>query len=115
MKILYLYMFPLWGNGSAIFLRELTQKLAGRHEIAILSPDKRKLPGISHFVVRPPQQGVFSGHPELAGAKRFSEMSGGELGEIYVSYLWSTIQAVRDFKPDIIHSFHTAYLPSIAR
>lgn len=115
MKILYLFNFPLYGNGSASFLRELSMQLKDKHEIAIMSPDKRKLPGVKHYVVRAPQEGVFVGHPELPGAKKFKEMDGREIGEIYTTYLWSTIQAVNDFKPDVIHAFHTAYLPSIAR
>jgi glycosyltransferase involved in cell wall biosynthesis len=115
MKILYLFNFPLYGNGSASFLRELSSQLKDKHEIAILSPDKRKLPGVQHFVVRAPQDGVFVGHPELPGAKKFQDMDGREVGEIYTTYLWSTIQAVNQFKPDVIHAFHTAYLPSIAR
>lgn len=115
MKILYLFNFPLYGNGSASFLRELTAQLKDKHDIAVLSPDKRKLDGVKHYVVHAPQEGVFVGHPELPGAKKFKDMDGRELGEIYTTYLWSTIQAVNEFKPDVIHVFHTAYLPSIAR
>src|SRR5258708_21076972 len=116
MRILFLYMFPLWGNGSGSFLRELVLELAKRgHDIAIVSPDKRKLDDITHFVVSPPQNGVFIGHPEVPDAKRFEDMSGKELGEIYVSYLKTTIQAVSEFNPEIIHVFHTAFLPGIAR
>lgn len=116
MKILYLYPFPLWGNGSGAFLRELTSELVKRgHEIAIVAPDYRKLPGIKHYVVNPPQPGVFVSHPEWPKAKRYSEMNGKELGEIYNSYLKTSIEAVADFEPEIIHVFHTAFLPGIAR
>ncbi len=115
MKILYLFNFPLYGNGSASFLRELTTQLKDKHEIAILSPDNRKLPGVKHYVVKAPQDGVLVGHPEMPGAKKFQDMDGREIGEIYTTYLWSTVQAVNDFKPDVIHAFHTTYLPSIAR
>jgi glycosyltransferase involved in cell wall biosynthesis len=116
MRVMFLYMFPLWGNGSASFLRALSSELIKRgHEIAIVAPDKRTLPGVKHYVVNPPQMGVFVGHPELPKAKRFDEMRGKELGEIYTSYLKSTIGAVSDFNPEIIHVFHTAFLPGIAR
>lgn len=109
-------MFPLWGNGSASFLRALSAELVKRgHDIAIVAPDRRILPGVRHYVVNPPQMGVFVGHPELPKAKRFDEMNGKELGEIYASYLKSTIGAVADFNPEIIHVFHTAFLPGIAR
>lgn len=116
MRILFLYMFPLWGNGSGSYLRALSHQLVERgHEIAIVAPDKRELAGVKHYVVNPPQMGVFAGHPELPKAKKFEDMSGKELGEIYASYLKSTVQAVSDFNPEIIHVFHTAFLPGIAR
>ena len=116
MKILFLYPFPLWGNGSGAFLRELTSELAKRgHEIAIVAPDKRKLPGIKHFVANPPQNGVFVSHPEWPKAKRFSDMNGQELADIYASYLKTSTEAVYKFNPEIIHVFHTAFLPGIAR
>lgn len=116
MRILFLYMFPLWGNGSGSFLRELTLELAKRgHSIAIIAPDKRKLPGITHYEIPSQYTGVFVGHPELPKAKRFEDMSGKELGEIYTGYLKTTIEAVADFDPEIIHVFHTAFLPGIAR
>lgn len=109
-------MFPLWGNGSGAFLRELASELNKRnHQIAIVAPDERKLPGIAHYVVKPPQMGVFAGHPELPNAKKFEDMDGKELGEIYTAYLKTSIQAVSDFDPEIIHVFHTAFLPGIAR
>ncbi len=115
MKVLFLHMFPLFGNGSGVFLRELSNKLKDGHEIAIVAPDDHKLPGITHYKVNPPQNGVFVGNPELPGAKPFSEMSGQELGDIYSSYLWAAIHAASDFKPDVIHVFHTAFLPGVAR
>lgn len=109
-------MFPLWGNGSASYLRALSSELVARgHSVAIVSPDKRKLPGVTHYLVTPPQMGVFLGHPELSGAKKFSDMNGREIGEIFVSYLKTSIDTVADFNPEIIHSFHTFFLPPVAR
>ncbi len=116
MRILFLYPFPLWGNGSGEFLRKLTSQFVDRgHEIAIVSPDKRKLQSIKHYVVNSPQNGVFISHPEWPKARKFSDMNGQELGEIYTSYLKTSIEAVASFNPEIIHVFHTAFLPSIAR
>lgn len=116
MKILFLYMFPLWGNGSASYLRALTKELVKRgHSVAIVSPDKRKLPGVTHYIVNPPQMGVFLGHPELSEAKKFSGMGGKELGDILVSYLKTSVGAVSDFNPEIIHVFHTVFLPPVGR
>lgn len=116
-KVLYLYMFPLWGNGSGAWLRELSVRLSKRKhlEIAILAPDKRKLPGIKHYVVNPPQMGVFVGNPELTGVQRYQDMNGRELTDIYISYIKTAVRAVEDFKPDIVHAFHTAFLPPVAR
>ena len=116
MKILFLYLFPLYGNGSGAFLRELSSKLSDRgHDIAILSPDKRKLKNVKHFLVTPPQNGVFVGHPELPDAKKFADMSGRELGDIFISYFRATLSAIDEFKPDVIHAFHMPFLPEIAR
>jgi len=116
MKILFLYMFPLYGNGSASFLRELTKELIKHgHSVAIVAPDKRRLDGVKHYVASPPQNGVFIGHPELKNAKKFQDMNGKEMGHILSSYLKTSIDAVADFNPDIIHAFHTAFLPSVAR
>jgi glycosyltransferase involved in cell wall biosynthesis len=116
MRILFLYMFPLYGNGSGSFLRELSAQLVKRgHDVAIVAPDKRKLPEVKHYIVTPPQNGVFVGHPEWPKAKQFGDMNGRELGEIYATYLKTSLHAVTDFKPDVVHSFHTAFLPEIAR
>ena len=116
MRILFLYPFPLWGNGSGEFLRSLSSQLIERgHQIAIVSPDKRKLQSVKHYVVNSPQNGVFVSHPEWPNAKKFSDMNGQELGEIYNAYLRTSIEAVSSFNPEIIHVFHTAFLPGIAR
>ncbi len=109
-------MFPLWGNGSSSYLRALSKELIKRgHTVGIVAPDKRKLPSVVHYVVTPPQMGVFVGHPELPNAKKFSDMSGKELGEILLSYLKVSLEAVSTFHPEIIHVFHTAFLPPIGR
>lgn len=116
MRVLFLYMFPLWGNGSGAWLRRLSRRLAKRgHQVAIVAPEKRTLDGVTHFRVRPPQMGVFVGHPELKRAKKYEEMSGEELAKIIASYFKTTAKAVEEFQPQILHSFHTAFLPLVAR
>lgn len=116
MRILFLYMFPLYGNGSGSYLRALTKELVKRgHTVGIVSPDKRKLPGIQSYTVTPPQMAIFSGHPELPNAKKLSDMSGQELGMLLISYLKTSIDATADFNPEIIHVFHTALLPPVGR
>ncbi|MBI2029188.1 glycosyltransferase family 4 protein [Candidatus Gottesmanbacteria bacterium] len=116
-KVLYLYMFPLWGNGSGAWLREMVTRLAKRKniEVGILAPDERKLPGVKHFYIKPPQMGVFVGNPELKGVQRYQDMNGKEITDIYTSYLTRTVRVVEEFKPDIIHAFHTAFIPPLAR
>ena len=109
-------MFPLWGNGSGAWLRALSKEMVkDGHEVAIVSPEKRKLEGVKQFLVKPPQMGVFVGNPELPNAKKYEEMTGVELSKIYTSYIDTTIAAVKEFEPEIIHAFHTAFLPPVAR
>lgn len=116
MKIMFLYMFPLWGNGSGAWLRALAAEMvADGHEVAIVAPEQRTLPGIKHYLAAPPQMGVFVGNPELPEAKKFEDMSGVELGKIFTSYVNTTLAAVKDFQPEIVHAFHTAFLPPVAR
>lgn len=116
MKIMFLYMFPLWGNGSGAWLRALSAEMVkDGHEVAIVSPEHRKLDGVKQYVVVPPQTGVFVGNPELPEAKKYEDMSGVELGKIYTSYINTTLAAVKDFQPNIVHAFHTAFLPPVAR
>ena len=55
--------------------------------------------------------GVFVGNPELGSAKKYEDMNGVELGDIYTSYINATLPAVKEFQPEIIHAFHTIFLP----
>lgn len=113
---MFLYMFPLWGNGSGAWLRALAAEMVkDGHEVAIVAPEKRKLNGVKHYNVSPPQMGVFVGNPELTDAKKYEEMNGVELGKIYTTYVDTTLAAVKEFQPEIIHAFHTIFLPPIAR
>lgn len=117
MRILFLYDFPLWGSGSGTFLRELAQSLLamGGNNLAIVAPDERKLPGCEHFVVYPPQLGVFEAHPELPKAKKYSRLKGDEITKIYTTFLLKTIEAVRAFRPDVIHVHHLSFIAPVAR
>lgn len=116
MRIMFLYMFPLWGNGSGSWLRALAAEMVkDGNEVAIVSPEHRTLPGVKHYLVTPPQMGVFVGNPELPDIKKYEDMTGVELGKIYTSYVNTTLAAVKDFHPEIVHAFHTAFLPPVAR
>jgi len=113
---MFLYMFPLWGNGSGAWLRALAAEMVkDGNEVSIVAPETRTLPGVKHYLVTPPQMGVFVGNPELPDIKKYEDMSGVELGKIYTSYVNTTLAAVKDFQPEIVHAFHTAFLPPVAR
>ncbi|MBU4331759.1 glycosyltransferase family 4 protein [Patescibacteria group bacterium] len=116
MKILYLYDFPLWGNGSANYLRNLVTQLSKRHEIAVLAPDQRQLePNVKRYIVKLPFPcPVYFGHPELPNSKKYSELTGVELTKLYKAYLAASVRAAVSFKPDIIHTNHFGLLTWVA-
>lgn len=119
MKILYLYMFPLWGNGSGAWLRRLTlhlkQKYQEDFQAAIVAPETRVLKAIKIFRLKPPLMGVFVGNPELPDAKKYYKFSNQEFIQLYNYYLLRTAKAIEKFKPNLIHCFHTAFLPPVVR
>ncbi len=116
MRILFLYMFPLWGNGSGAWLRAQMKELVKRgHTVALVAPEKRPIDGVKIYRVKPPQMGVFVGNPELLDTKKYEEMTGVELAQIYTSYVDVALPAVKEFQPEIVHAFHTVFLPPIAR
>lgn len=119
MRILYLYMFPLWGNGSGTWLRRLITHLNtnyyGEFEAAIVAPENRVFKDARIFRLKPPMMGVFVGNPELPGMKKYSKFSNQEHIGVFNYYMLRTAKAIEKFKPDLIHCFHTAFLPPIAR
>jgi len=119
MKVLYLYMFPLWGNGSGAWLRRLIDHLklsyGDEFQAAIVAPESRVFKNAKIFRLKPPLMGVFVGNPELPGVKKYSKFSNQEMINLYNYYLWRTTRAVAKFKPDVIHIFHTAFLPAVGR
>ncbi len=119
MKVLYLYMFPLWGNGSGAWLRrmvtQMNMKYGDSYEAAIVAPEPRNFKDARLFRLKPPQLGVFVGNPELPKEKKYMKFTNEELIEVFNYYLLRSAKAVEKFKPDVIHVFHTAFLPPIAR
>lgn len=117
MRILYLYDFPLWGNGSANYLRNLVTQLSGRHEIAVLAPDQRRQleKNVKRYIVKTPfPTPVFLGHPELPTSKKYSELTSREITQLYKAYLTSAARAVIAFKPNVIHTHHFGILTWVA-
>ncbi|PIV08951.1 hypothetical protein COS31_00335 [Candidatus Roizmanbacteria bacterium CG02_land_8_20_14_3_00_36_15] len=119
MKVLYLYMFPLWGNGSGAWLRRLCSNLKEKYqfdfEAQIAAPEKRNLQSAKVCHLKPPIMGVFVGNPELLGVKKYSKISTIDHINIFNYYLSRTAKIVERFKPDLIHIFHTAFLPAVGR
>lgn len=119
MKVLYVYMFPLYGNGSGNWLRRLVVSLNNIHpksfEAAIVAPEKRKIDFAKLYRINPPHMGVFVGNPELPGEKKYADFTNKEMVEVYNYYTKEVAKAIEGFKPDIIHVFHTAFLPAFMR
>lgn len=118
MRILFINDFPLWGSGSATYLRHLVQELLKlNYKIGIIAPEERRfLPDkIKQYKIDLPQIPVFVGHPELKGAKRYSELSNREITEIYKAYIDTTLEAVDNFQPDLIHVNHLSLISWVAR
>lgn len=118
MRILFLYDFPLWGSGSGTYLRNLIQELVKlNHKIGIICPEERRFleDKIKQYQVTSPQIPVFVGHPELKGAKRYSELSEREITDIYEAFLDTTLEAVANFNPDLIHVNHLSIISWVAR
>lgn len=108
-------MFPLYGSGSGTYARELAAEVAKRHQVAMVVPDKRSIPGVQMYPVRLPVKIAFTGHPEWRDCKLYTKVAGNELAANYLSYFTAIASAVDHFKPDILHVHHLMPLPWIAR
>ncbi len=111
-------MFPLWGNGSGAWLRRLIAQMKVQYpdfKAGIVAPENRSFKEGKLFPLTPPQMGVFVGNPELTDTKRYAQFTPQEFIEVYSYYLRECAKAIEQFKPDVIHVFHTAFLPAVAR
>lgn len=117
LRILFLYDFPLWGTGSANFMRHLISQLVkDKFKVAICVPETHQFHRkVKQYRVKPPQIPVFIAHPHLKKAKKYSELKNKEITNIYYSYLKTFLRAIEDFEPDIIHVNHLALIAWIAR
>ena len=107
-RVLVLYDFPLHGGGSGAYVKYLSLRLveAYNYELAIAAPDDEVVDDIPHFNLHLPQIPVFLGRPGLEGAKKYSDLSAGEINNLFCAFIKGTIQAVETFRPDIIHVHH---------
>src|SRR3989338_4121127 len=114
LKILFLHHFPLWGCGSGTYVRNLSLELAKKDKVAIVCPETKTLPTVKIFPVRLPFFVAFTGHPEHPGCKLYSQLTQGEITKIYRTFLHYAVDAVENFKPNIIHVQHVSLLTWVA-
>lgn len=115
LRILYLQTFPLYGSGSGTYARYLAREVANHHEVAIVCPDKRRMKYVKSYGLRMPFHVAFTGHPEWKNSKLYSELSNLEILKVHKYFLDSCIEAVEDFKPNILHVHHAYPLSWSAR
>ncbi len=115
LKILYLQTFPFYGSGSGTYAKFLAEEVAKKHQVAILAPDERLLKNVKVYPIKMPFKVAFTGHPEWKNCKLYKEISNRELAIIYKTFLNHTIDAVEEFKPNIIHVHHAYPLSWVAR
>jgi len=106
MRILYLQTFPFWGSGSGTYARHLASEIGKKHKVAILAPDERPIERARLYTVKMPFFVSFTGHPEWPNSKLYTQLTNKEILRIHEAFLNATINAVEDFRPDIIHVHH---------
>lgn len=115
MKILQTLVFPLWGSGSGTYARKLSEYLATLgHEVAIIAPETRKVKGVKLYPLEMPFHAAFTMHPEWPDAKRYADLTEEEICRLYLVYFRAVVQAVEDFKPDVIHVHHCSIFAWVA-
>jgi len=106
LRILYLQTFPLYGSGSGTYARYLAQEVSKHHHVAMVAPDFRPLAGVKMYPIKMPFNVSFTGHPEWKNGKLYKDISHREILTIYKSFLNHSVDAVEDFRPNIIHVHH---------
>lgn len=114
MRILYLQTFPFWGSGSGTYARALASEVGKRHKVAILAPDDRPIERAKLYPLKLPFRVAFTGHPEWPNCKLYTELSNQELLTIKEALTKSVVNAVEDFKPDLLHIHHAFPLSWVA-
>lgn len=116
MRVLFLLKFPLFGNGSGQYTRQLAQQLAKQkgNTVAIATPDKRAISGVQTYTLNMTRPAVFEGHPEWPKAKSYSRLTSKEFLKIYQPIEAQICDIIEDFKPDVVHVNHAVYLTWVA-
>ncbi|MDP4011857.1 MAG: glycosyltransferase family 4 protein [Candidatus Roizmanbacteria bacterium] len=115
LKVLYLSWFPFYGSGSGTYARYLAIEVNKSQDVAIVSPDIRPINGVKLYPLKTPFRVAFTGHPEWPNCKLFTDISHRDILRFHKSALDSVVDAVEDFKPDIIHVHHAYPLSWSAR
>ena len=116
-KVLFLQCFPLWGSGSGTYTRELALEINRSKNIktAIVCPEsKEKHAGVKIYSLELPFPVAFTGHPDWPVCKLYKDLAPKELSQVFNFFLRSVINAVDDFKPDLIHVQHISVLLWVA-
>jgi glycosyltransferase involved in cell wall biosynthesis len=116
-KILALQCFPLWGSGSGTYARELAITVNQYKNIrqAVVCPESEgKLSGTKIYPLELPFPVAFTGHPDWPICKIYAELTPKEITRVFNYFLRSTVKAVNDFHPDLIHVHHTSLLLWVA-
>ena len=113
MKILFLQCFPLWGSGSGTYVRELALEVNRFKNLktAIVCPEsEEKHAGMKIYPLELPFPVAFTSHPNWPVCKLYKNLSPKEISKVFNLFLRSVINAVDDFKPDLIHVQHISVL-----
>ncbi len=128
MKVLMINQFPLTGGGSGFYTKNVAKNLkALGHDVCIIIPENTtEIETIDGVTIKPVffkrneiiegqlpfNFGCFTTHPR--SNITFNEYTDMQL-ELYIKAFENAIEtAIRDFKPDIIHSGHIWILSNIA-
>ncbi len=114
-RILYLQTFPLYGSGSGTYARYLAKEINKKYNVAMVIPDNRPLNNVKIYPLKMPFKVAFTGHPEWKNCRLYKEISNKEIWLIYKAFLNHAIDAVEDFKPNIIHVHHAFPFSWVAR
>ena len=131
MRILLVNHFPLEGSGSGTYTMNTAQHLAKRgNDVCVVFPENKQPAPLDGVELRPvyftaadgsvaPQPGAlpfnfpcFTTHPRSLTA--FDDLSDEELAQYLDAFTAAIDEAVRDFRPDIIHAQHVWLLADVA-
>lgn len=115
LRILYLLWFPFYGSGSGTYARYLAREINKTHTVAVVTPDTRPIDGVKLYPLKMPFRVAFTGHPEWPDCKLFTAISHRDILRLHKSSLDSVVDAVEDFRPNIIHVHHAYPLSWTAR